>query len=297
MERVGRSSDFQPSLFDPVPSEANACVLPVTIGHSEITSSSSRSILSRGTGFMRAYDFTLNPFTGCSFGCTYCYAAFFARDLEKQNTWGQWVEAKEKAVEVIRRMRTDLNGKTVYMSSATDPYQPVERRLRLVRELLPELAQRGVHLVIQTRSPLVLRDLDLLTRFDSVRVNMTVTTDSREVQQAFEPHCPTNRRRLDAARRLVESGVTTHVTMTPLLPISDPERFAEQVAATSAHHFVVQPFHATRGRFIAGTGREAQAMLLRYKWDDVAYRKVVSVLKEVLPSLDEGRDGFAPTVG
>jgi DNA repair photolyase len=297
MDDVSQPRPLQPSLFDDADHGRHAAELPITIGHAQVSDSPSRSILTKASGFMSSYDYTLNPYAGCSYGCSYCYAAFFARDVAKQNTWGQWVEAKTSALDIIRRMRTDLRGRTVYMSSVTDPYQPIERRLGLVRELLPELADRGVHLVIQTRSPLVVRDIDLLKRFEQVRVNMTVTTDSREVQQAFEPHCPTNRRRLDAARRLVDAGVVTHITMTPLLPVADADAFAAQVAATGAAHFVVQPFHATRGRFVAGTGQRAREILSRLGWDDAAYRRTVASLRAALPSLDEGRDGFAPDVG
>lgn len=289
--------EFQPPLFDEHNDPAKAQVLPVTIGHAQVTASASRSILNRTSGFMSSYDFTLNPYSGCSYGCSYCYAAFFARDPVKQQSWGTWVEVKENALQVLRRMRTSLEGKSVYMSSVTDPYQPIERRLRLVRDLLPELAARGAELVIQTRSPLVVRDIDLFGDFKRLRVNMTVTTDSRAVQQAFEPHCPTNARRLRAARQLVEAGVTTHITMTPLLPLDDPSAFAEQVASTKAHHYVVQPFHESRGRFVAGTGEKARAILRRYSWDENAYRRAVDALRSSLSSLDEGRDGFAPSAG
>jgi len=85
---------------------------------------------------MSDYDYSLNPYSGCSYGCSYCYAAFFVRDDQKRESWGNWVIVKENALQVLRKMRTDLRGKTVYMSSVTDPYQPIERRLKLVRSLL-----------------------------------------------------------------------------------------------------------------------------------------------------------------
>ena len=267
---------------------------PLRLGHASIESTPSSSILTKASGFMAGYDYTLNPYSGCSFGCTYCYAAFFTRDTDLQRTWGEWVRAKTNALEVLQRMRSDLAGTTVYMSSVTDPYQPIERRLELVRSLLPMLADRGVRLVVQTRSPLVTRDIDLLRRFDFVRVNMTVTTDSEEVRRAFEPHCPTNRRRLDAIQEVHEAGVQAHITMTPLLPIDDAERFCEQLLATGIKHFVVQPFHPDRGRFVAGTGAEARRLTNERGWDEAAYRQAVEVFRRRLPRLLEGREGFAP---
>src|SRR5690606_12907774 len=102
----------------------------------------------------------------------------------------------------------------------------------------------------QTRSPLVTRDIDLLSRFDTVQVNMTVTTDSEEVRRAFEPHCPTNKKRLDAVGEVAAAGIDSAITMTPLLPIKDPEAFAMELQRTGVERFVVQPFHTEKGRFV-----------------------------------------------
>lgn len=264
------------------------------LGHASIDAIEAKSILTRASGFMADYDFTLNPYAGCSFGCTYCYAAFFSRDPALRDSWGAWVQAKTNALEVLARMRTDLRGKSVYMSSVTDPYQPIERRLELVRDLLPPLAERGVRLVVQTRGPLVVRDIELFRAFDAVRVNMTITTDSDEVQRAFEPHCATNKRRLAAIGEVQRSGIPTSITMTPLLPIDDPTAFAEQLRATGVEHFVVQPFHAERGNFVAGTRDAAMAIVREMRWDERRYRETVSTLRRLLPRLDEGRKGFAP---
>lgn len=253
-----------------------------------------RSILTRASGFMAEYDYTLNPYSGCLFGCTYCYAAFFVRDAELTASWGEWTRAKVNAVEVLKRMRTDLRGRSIYMSSVTDPYQPVERRLRLVRELLEELVHHQPQLVVQTRGPLVTRDLDLFTQLEAVRVNMTITTDDDEVRRAFEPHCPSNEQRLDAIAEVTAAGVPTTITMTPLLPVADPDAFATRLLATGVRKFVVQPFHASRGRFVAGTRDEAVAISEARGWDDDTYRDTVEVLRRRLPTLAEGREGFAP---
>lgn len=253
-----------------------------------------RTILTKASGFMSAYDYTLNPYSGCQFGCNYCYAAFFVRDSELTESWGDWVKAKTNAVEVLRRMRTDLRGKSIYMSSVTDPYQPVERRLGLVRDLLVELVTRQPKLVVQTRGPLVTRDIDLLSQFDDVRVNMTVTTDSEQVRRAFEPTCPSNIQRLDAIRKVHEAGIQTCITMTPLLPVEKPQEFAQQLLATGVRRFVVQPFHASSGRFVAGTRDAAVKMSKSLNWGEDRYRATVEVLRGALPHLDEGRDGFAP---
>jgi DNA repair photolyase len=268
---------------------------PERSGHAGVEYRPTRSILTRASGFMRDYDFTLNPYAGCSFGCTYCYAAFFAKTTDKRDAWGYWVEVKEDALEVLRRMRTPLRDKTIYMSSVTDPYQPVERKLGLVRSLLQELVKHQPRLVVQTRSQLAVRDVDLYRQFDHVRVNMTVTTDSERVRRAFEPHCSTNRKRLEAVAAIQAAGVDSAITMTPLLPVDDAEAFADSLVRTGVTRFVVQPFHAERGRFVAGTREAAVALVRELGWTPHRYQETVDVLRRRLPSLHEGREGFAPT--
>ena len=275
-------------------SEVSLQTWPIQIGRASITQVNTQSILTKTSGFMSGYDYSLNPYSGCSYGCSYCYAAFFARDELKRNNWGAWVEAKTNAVDVIRRMRTDLANKTVYMSTVTDPYQPVERRLARGRPILTELASRGARLVVQTRSPLVTRDIDLFKKFEHVRVNMTISTDSRRVQRAFEPHCAAPQRRLRAITQVADAGINTSITMTPLLPIENIDSFTRDLLKTGVQHFVVQPFHADRGRFVAGTRPRALQLMTELKWTDTDYQRIVSHMRSQLPLLEEGREGFAP---
>jgi DNA repair photolyase len=274
--------------------EQRTSTQPDRLGHAAIAYVPSAGILTRATGFMSDYDYTLNPYSGCSFGCTYCYAAFFASDVDKVDNWGRWVEVKENALLKLRRMRTPLAGKRIYMSSVTDPYQPIERRLGLVRELLLELAARQVRLVVQTRSPLLTRDADVFKLFKHIRVNMTVTTDMEVIRREFEPWCPTTAKRLDSIAHVASSGIPTSITLTPLLPLDDPVAFAEDLLSTGVNRFVVQPFHGGTGRFVAGTGSRAMELLARYRWDPIRYREAVAILRSRLPRLDEGRAGFEP---
>lgn len=267
---------------------------PEKLGHTSISYERARSILTKASGFMGQYDFTLNPYSGCGFGCSYCYAAFFSRDADRQATWGEWVEVKENAVELLQRMRTPLDGKSIYMSSVTDPYQPIENKLELVRALLEILVPKKPRLVVQTRSPLVTRDVDLFRRLEHHQVNMTVTTDDEFVRKAFEPYCPNNAARLRAISEVQAAGINTAITLTPLLPVRDPRAFATALLSTGVKRFVVQPFHADRGRFVAGTRDKAMATVAEMDWNQSRYEETVAALKAELPSLTEGRDGFAP---
>lgn len=268
---------------------------PESIGKTEVTYKQSSSLLNKSTGFMDGYDYTLNPYSGCFFGCTYCYAAFFSRNKEKMDNWGHWVEVKENAVQLLRKKRrSSIEGKRIYMSSVTDPYQPIEKKLELTRSILEILLPHQPRLVIQTRSPLVIRDIDLLKQFDHVQVNMTVTTDSEEIRKVFEPQCPKNSARLNAIKKVKNSGIQSVVTMTPLLPIVNIDQFINQLKSTGVNYFIVQPFHADRGKFVAGTREEALKLLDKYNWTTARYNEVENYLKKELPDLGIGKKGFKP---
>ncbi len=281
---------------------------PDRIGRVIVEYAPVRDILTKATGFMDAYDFTLNPYSGCSFGCTYCYAAFFSHSTAKRDSWGQWVKVKENAVERLQQRRGSLDGKLIYMSSVTDPYQPIERELKLTRGLLEVLASHHrPKLVVQTRSPDVVRDEALFRRIVAnggrVQVNLTVTTDDEEVRRTFEPSCPNNRVRLQAAGELRKAGVDTCITMTPLLLVENAERFADSLLNTGVERFIAQPFHFQRGKFLAGTRDTALALMAKRLASHPAkfrqayldhYHLVRDILLERLPSLGEGKDGFRP---
>ena len=251
-------------------------------------------ILTPGSGYLREYDYSLNAYVGCAFGCSYCYAAFFAT-LDKQDLWGDWVRVKQNAALKLSRMRRSLEGQTIYMSSATDPYQPIERRLELTRSLLPILADKGAHLVVQTRSPLVTRDLGLLQQFDQVCVNFSITTDSEEVRRAFEPRNPPISDRLEAAAAVAMAGIPVAIMITPLLPLEDAKRFAERVKATGARRFAIDTLVETRGHFRAGTGNAARSLADQLGWDEQSYQRAREVMFESLaPKIREGAAGFSP---
>ena len=283
---------------------------PDSVGEVRISYVATREILTKATGFMDAYDYTLNPYSGCSFGCTYCYAAFFSRDIEKRDSWGKWVIVKENAVELLRNRKPGtLDGKRIYLSSVTDPYQPVERQLKITHGILQAMADRGdkPNLVVQTRSPDVADDWELFRQIEDnggrVQVNMTVTTDDEDIRRTFEPYCPANPNRLEAIAEVQSKGVETCITMTPLLLVSSPYAFADSLVATGVQKFIAQPFHFQRGKFLAGTRDKAFDLMAEKLGCDRKsfrgeymehYRMVFGVLQDTLPQLGEGKSGFEP---
>lgn len=271
--------------------------LPLQIGRTTVAVNDHASIIGPATGFMSDYDVTLNPYVGCGFGCSYCYAASFAPPRHAHDEWGTWVDVKRRAAEQLRR--ESIAGKRAYLGSVTDPYQPVEAKAQLVRSLLSVLSRPGrqPRLVIQTRSPLVERDIDLLARFEHIRVNMSITTDCEDVRKRYEPTCPSIDRRLDAIQRVAEAGIPIGICVTPMLPLRDPEGFGRRLAGLGAAVYVAQPFKAPasgRGAMVAGTRDAASALAAAEGWNEAAYRLAFRVLRSALPHLYEGRPGFMP---
>ncbi|MGN6401066.1 MAG: SPL family radical SAM protein [Flavisolibacter sp.] len=270
--------------------------IPDQLGKTSVHYKQVGTILNKTSGFMEGYDYSLNPYSGCGFGCTYCYAAFFARDNEQKENWGYWVNVKGNALALLKKKRKrPITGKAVYMSSVTDPYQPIERKVELTRELLKELLYyHQPRLVIQTRSPLVTRDIDLLKQFKAVQVNMTITTDSEKVRKIFEPLCPSNKVRLEAIREMNSAGVQSCITMTPLLPLENPDNFAKSLLNTGIKKFIIQPFHRDRGKFTAGTREEAKKLFDEFQWTQQRYEEVERIIKSYIPDIGVGKDGFKP---
>jgi DNA repair photolyase len=193
-----------------------------------------KTLLNKGTGFLSGYSHSLNPYTGCSFGCSYCYVRQMPVSLFRAAEWGTWVDIKQDAADVFRKelRRAKSKGKvTIFMSSSTDPYQPVENKERITRSLLEIMVlDPPDFLFVQTRSPLVRRDIDLLLLMkERVRVSMTVETDLEDIRKHFTPHAPPINARLKTLELLAQAGVPTQATIAPMLPSS--EGFAETLQA------------------------------------------------------------------
>src|SRR4029079_733255 len=169
----------------------------------------SRSIFSPATGFIKrcGFDWTCNPFVGCTFGCTYCYAAYLPQNRRPVEDWGKWLTAKRNAVALAEKQARKVAAQAVYLSSVTDPYQPAERSLHLTRGILEALVEHRPRLTVQTRGPLVVRDIDVLRQFRSLRVNISLPTDSGRGRQQLEPKAPPLEKRWDALRELRDAGI------------------------------------------------------------------------------------------
>lgn len=290
-----------------------------TLPKVKISRINQREMVMPGKGFVDTYHAVINPYQGCSFGCSYCYASNFVQTPQEKRDWGQWVKVKANAQAMMNAKRPgSLNGKTVYMATTTDPYQPVERTEEITKLVLEDLVRNHprVKLVVQTRAPLATRDIplfrEIVAQGGRVQVNVTITTDDDRIRKIYEPGCPSIPARLKAAKTLHDGGVAVCITVTPALPIADAARFAETLPETGAKSFIIQPFKSPdlrKGANIAITDRRAVESAMRWYQTDngqeamrrynAEYRRNEEVLRRKLAAeagleLGFGKAGFKP---
>jgi DNA repair photolyase len=203
----------------------------------------SRSLLSRVVS-RRELPFTwaINPYRGCEFACKYCYARYTHEFMELRDgvDFERKIFVKQRAAQLLRHeLRKVKRGEEIAIGTATDPYQPAERRYEVTRALLEELARhKGFELGIVTKSNLVLRDAELLRRVavnNRLFVNMTVTTVNAELARKLEPRAPRPDLRLEAVRQLNLAGVDAGIICAPVLPeITDRPRDLEALVKAAA---------------------------------------------------------------
>jgi DNA repair photolyase len=173
-----------------------------------------RAVISKS----RIYDYTINAYSGCQHACTYCYARFMKRFTGHKEAWGEFVDAKVNAPELLQKEIEKKTPGRVWVSGVCDPYQPLEKKYELTRQCLAILIRHAWPVTIQTRSPLVLRDLDLLKEAGQLEVALTITTGDDSIRRIFEPQAPPIQERVRALEALHSAGIGTSVMIAPMLP-------------------------------------------------------------------------------
>jgi len=172
--------------------------------------------------------YVINPYTGCTHRCVYCYARFMKRFTGHPEAWGTFLDAKINALELLARQlqrRKTPPPELVFLSSVTDPYLPEEAQYQLTRKILEVLLRYQIPLEILTKSDLVLRDLDLLRQFKQCSVGMSIMTTDDELAHRVEPCAAPPSRRIQALKTLKAEGLETYAFVSPYLPhLSDLER-------------------------------------------------------------------------
>ncbi len=202
-----------------------------------------RSLLNRCVSRRQMpFTWTINPYRGCEFACRYCYARYTHEFMEMRDgaDFEQKIYVKQHAAELLRQeLRQVKPGEEIAIGTATDPYQPAERRFEVTRAILEELARHeGLELGIVTKSNLIARDLDLLcsvAQRNRLSISVTITTLNLDLARILEPRAPRPDLRLEAVRQLNQAGISAGVMCAPVLPgITDSSRDLETLVRATA---------------------------------------------------------------
>lgn len=211
------------------------------------------------TGFDN-YDYCLNTYVGCRFGCAYCYVRFFIKD--KKEPWGQFIRTRDHVVDrlakeitrlpivkmakgVVKWMGPDLKDARIVMGTMTDPYQPIEKKLLLTRSALEILEANPPKKVgIFTRSPIAARDIDIFKRLPDMHIHITVSPLPQDIKRMLEPVSVTMKAGLRLVEKMKNAGINTSVNVAPALPFVS-EQFtqfmADELARLKVNEFFVDP--------------------------------------------------------
>jgi DNA repair photolyase len=199
------------------------------------------------------FTWTINPYRGCEFGCKYCYARYTHEFMEMRDgaEFEQKIYVKQHTADLLRReLRRVKMGEPIALGTATDPYQPAERRYEISRSILEEFARhRGYELGIVTKSNLIVRDVDLLravAQNNALSIHMTITTLNTDLARILEPRAPRPDLRMEAVRELSQAGMNVGVSCCPVLPgitdsPADLEAVVRAAAEAGARHVFAGP--------------------------------------------------------
>jgi DNA repair photolyase len=274
----------------------------------EVLEAQASSILSKTTGFIAKAGFThsLTPARNCTFGCSYCYVPtmriYGGLKPEDWRHWGQFTTFKSNAPDLLRRELR--RNQVIYCSPLVDPYQPAEETEQLMPRILDEVLWRPPKVfVIQTRGPLIVRDLALLVELSqrtTLRVSFSITTNREAVRKLYEPHCATIDCRVKAIGELRKAGITTFATLAPILPC-DPEELARIALDATDQDVIGDPLHVRSVKPHGATTREAAFAIGRkhgfWEWLDPEFQseiveRIGRTVRRAGRSFGTGTEGF-----
>lgn len=252
----------------------------------------SKSILTPAKGCIAHHSFTfsLNPYVGCMFACKYCYVMEMPQAKFRGEEWGSYVDIKSNASALldndIRKAKKKGQRISIFMSTATDPYQWKESKERITKTVLENM----LHfiddidfLMIHTRSPLVKRDIELFKKFgDKLLVSMTIETDSEKYRKIFTPSAPPIPARLKALKEITEAGIPTRISISPMLPMT---KKVAKVFKEATDTVVLDTYSLCNG----GSGDRTEQMGIKKIYEDInlpqwyekdAYKKILPILEK-----------------
>lgn len=192
-------------------------------------------------------DYALNPYRGCAHGCLYCYAPYVLRI--NRDDWSTHIEAKINLPSLLRREIAGKSG-TIGIGTVTDPYQPGESDFLITRRCLEILTRSNLRVTILTKSDLIARDVDAITKLKNVEIGITITTIDEDYALEIEPRAPPPYRRLEALRKFSQLGVDTYAMIGPILPIvtdANLDALLSEIANTGTKRIMIDKLRFRHG--------------------------------------------------
>jgi len=175
-------------------------------------------------------DYALNPYTGCEHSCIYCYAVFMKRFSGHKESWGNFVDIKINAADILHKQLNRLKPGTILLGTVTDPYQPSEKKYKITRSCLKELVNSNFPVSVQTKSSLILRDMDLIKEIKDIEIGFTITIFDEKIRKFFEPKSSTTEDRFKALYELSNQNIKTFLFFGPVIPyFSDNEDVIDKI--------------------------------------------------------------------
>lgn len=171
-------------------------------------------------------DYVINPYVGCLHGCIYCYARFMKRWTRHPEPWGRFLDVKVNAADLIphgsinspQENAKKYKNKSIFISSVTDAYQPIERKYQLMRGILKKLIPLEPDLSVLTKSDLIVRDIDLIKQFKKCIVGVSLSSSDDKIRKEIEPFTSSVEKRINAVRQLKKAGIKTCIFLSPIFP-------------------------------------------------------------------------------
>ena len=232
--------------------------------------------------------YTINQYVGCGHRCVYCYARYMSK-WKEYGKWGTWIEVKTNAPKLAK---VKIRGE-VTMSSVSDAYQPLEKKVMLTRKVLENM-NKDTKLSILTKSDLVLRDIDILKQFRNLYVGLTVNYFPEKVRKILEPYAPSSEKRLKALEKLNEEGIKTFCFISPVIPKLTKVRKVIYETEKMVNYYIIEVLNTRLGgKNLKNILRDNFPKSYKYLIDKKKMEKFVELLKNYVEGKGVSLCGFA----
>ncbi|MEM5814995.1 MAG: radical SAM protein, partial [Candidatus Aenigmatarchaeota archaeon] len=175
-------------------------------------------------------EYCINPYIGCQHACKYCYASYYMEKIYGiKKCWGSYVYIKINAVDILKKEILKKEKGSVYISSLTDPYQPLEKKYEIVRKILEILTKNEWNVIVQTKSSLVLRDLDIFSTLKKVKIGVTIISLNKDITNKYETYASSIEERIRILKEIKESKIKNYVFIGPILPFTEFREIQELI--------------------------------------------------------------------